>query len=146
MEEHGFYNAAQDIYEFHVDVHKDFQELCKSLEFGGNLSIRKDPRSKVIISLGHDECIFNMFTYTKKCWSSCENAQPIMPKDNGTGVMYSCIQSREFGFGFRDLTDGEIDLLNSCRRTYFAHISSFTDERGLNNQMTKIISEKYYKE
>ena len=116
MEEHGFYNAAQDIYEFHVDVHKDFQELCKSLEFGGNLSIRKDPRSKVIISLGHDECIFNMFTYTKKCWSSCENAQPITPKDNGTGVMYSCIQSREFGFGFRDLTDGEIDLINSHRR------------------------------
>ena len=123
---HHGYNFKNDknesMWEYHVDSHKIFQEIGACVEidgvkYGGNLSVRKDEDAKIIISLGHDECIFNMFSFTKKCWNGCEGEQPIIPKDNGQGIMYSCIQSREFGFGFRKLTIGEVTKLNRERRT-----------------------------
>ncbi len=120
IEDHGYHftdeSTGETMYEFHVDAHHSFQQRCKDLEFGGNLSVRKDPNSKIIISLGHDESIFNMFSFTKSCWNGCDGEQPIVPKDNGTGIMYSCIQSREFGFGFRRLTEDELERVNSARR------------------------------
>ena len=58
-----------------------------------------------------------MFFFTRNCWSGCDGEQPIVvPKDNGTGIMHSCIQSREYGFGFRKLTEDELEQVNSARR------------------------------
>ena len=96
--------TSKDMYEFHVDVHETFQSKFENHEYGGNLSIRKDPESKIILSFGHDEAIFNMMAFTSRCWSGTHGEQPIVPKDNGTGIMYSCFQSREFGFGYSSKT------------------------------------------
>ena len=54
--------------------------------------------------------------FTSRCWSGTHGEQPIVPKDNGTGIMYSCFQSREFGFGYRKLSDDDIQQINNCRR------------------------------
>ena len=108
--------TSKDMYEFHVDVHETFQSKFENHEYGGNLSIRKDPESKIILSFGHDEAIFNMMAFTSRCWSGTHGEQPIVPKDNGTGIMYSCFQSREFGFGYRTLSDDDLQRINDCRR------------------------------
>ena len=104
------------MYEFHVDVHETFQSKFENHEYGGNLSIHKDPKSKIILSFGHDEAIFNMMAFTSRCWSGTHGEQPIVPKDNGTGIMYSCFQSREFGFGYRKLSNDDIQQINNCCR------------------------------
>ena len=44
-------------YECHVDCHEKFQERCAILPFGGQLSVRKDPKKKPIMMLGQDEYI-----------------------------------------------------------------------------------------
>ena len=124
LEDHGYHYLNDDcasMWEFHVDSHPVFQEIGSHIEidgwkFGGNQSIRKDKNAKIIIAFGHDETIFNMFCFTKKCWNGCNGEQPIVPKDNGQGIMYSCCQSREFGFGFRPLTEEEVAGINRERR------------------------------
>ena len=97
-------DTGDSMYEFHVDANKSFQTFSHTTDYGGNLSVRKDPNTKIIFSFGHDEAIFNQYAFSSKCWSGCDGEQPIVPKSEGAGIMYSCLQSREFGFGFRRLT------------------------------------------
>ena len=39
----------------------------------------------------------------------------MVPKEDGTGIMVSALQSREFGFGFRKLTRDELVRVNASR-------------------------------
>ena len=79
--------------EFHVDAHQSFHQKMVTSEFGGNPSVRKPEDSKMIISFGHDEAIFNKDTYTSRCWSGCNGEQPLIPKGEGMGLMFSALQS-----------------------------------------------------
>ena len=108
--------TEMNMYEFHIDVHKTFQSKFEDHEYGGNLSIRKDPETKIILSFERDGAIFNMIAFSSRCWSGTHGKQPIVPKDNGTEIMYSCFQSREFGFGYKQLSDDDIQRINDCRR------------------------------
>ena len=66
--------------------------------FGGNLSVRKPPDQKPLIIFGQDECIFKQYTFSKKAWRSPDGALPLIPKDEGAGIMISAFISREFGY------------------------------------------------
>ena len=85
--------------EFHVDTCQAFQDLVKEKEFGGNLSVRFPEGKQAIIILGHDECIFKQYHFTNKLWVADDKTRPIIPKDEGAGLMISAFQSQEFGFG-----------------------------------------------
>jgi hypothetical protein len=53
--------------EIHVDKildNKLLTEINFKLKYGGNLSIHKRPEEKLLISFGHDECIFCQFIFT----------------------------------------------------------------------------------
>jgi len=100
--------------EFHVDAHRSFQEEMNTsaTPFGGKRSVRKPTDSKMIISIGHDEAIFNKHAFSSKCWSGADGETPIRPKGDGEGIMTSALQSRDVGFGFMTLTDEQLETIN----------------------------------
>jgi len=69
------------------------------IKFGGNMSVLARGE-KPLICFGQDECIFRQFIFTNKAWVTPEGIRPLMPKDEGMGVMVSAFISREFGFGY----------------------------------------------
>ena len=81
--------------------------------FNSNVSVRFPVGKKIIFSFGHDECIFNKNSFSSKCWVGCNGERPLVPKDDGTGVMISALQ---FGFGFRTLTHEELKKVNDVRK------------------------------
>jgi hypothetical protein len=99
-----------------VDSFDLTRAMGNELPFGGNVSVRFPVGKKVIFSFGHDECIFNKNSFSSKCWVGCNGERPLVPKDDGTGVMISALQSREFGFGFRTLTHEELKKVNDVRK------------------------------
>ena len=103
--------------EYHVDSCKNLQEKMNlETEYGGKLSVRKSPNEKALIVFGHDECIFKQYALSNKSWSMPDGTRALVPKDDGQGLMLSCFQSREFGFGFRSITAVEIEEINRKRR------------------------------
>lgn len=85
--------------EFHVDDHSSLQDLgVTQHNFGGNLSVRRPPQEKPIISMGQDECIFKQYAHTPKAWTSPEGKRAIIRKDDGLGVMISAFVTSEWGF------------------------------------------------
>jgi hypothetical protein len=88
--------------------------------FGGNLSVRKDPTEKQLLAFGHDECIFWQFIFTGMAWIGVKGELPIIPKDEGFGIMMSAFQSREFGFSFQ-LTSDDLKSINEYRSFHRPH-------------------------
>ena len=91
---------GQTLYEYHVDDHPSFQLACNNLEFGGNLSVRFPEGKKPVIILGQDEAIMKQNLFTLSTWTLPDGSKPLIPKDEGYGVMLSAFTSRELGFGF----------------------------------------------
>jgi hypothetical protein len=78
--------------EIHVDEIPDnklLTEINFKVKYSGNLSIRKQPEEKPLISFGHDECIFRQNIFTGKSWSGPKGELAIIPKDEGNGIMIS---------------------------------------------------------
>jgi hypothetical protein len=105
--------GKEEMIEFHLDTICDemFKQLRVYVEklyekhngLGANPSVfRKDKSRKILICLGQDECIFKQYLLHRKAWQSKSGHFCIRPKDDGSGVMVSAFQSREFGFGFPD--------------------------------------------
>ena len=130
-------DTGESMYEFHVDANKSFQTFSHTTDYGGNLSVRKDPNTKIIFSFGHDEAIFNQYAFSSKCWSGCDGEQPIVPKSEGAGIMYSCLQSREFGFGFRRLTVAEVTRINRLKRRGKKYLDESAARASQNGTVTK---------
>mmetsp|Transcript_26808 Transcript_26808/g.33053 ORF Transcript_26808/g.33053 Transcript_26808/m.33053 type:complete len:391 (+) Transcript_26808:1059-2231(+) len=86
--------------EYHVDDHPLFLDRCANLQFGGNLSVRFPKGQKPLFIFGQDECIFKQYSFTKKAWILPDGTRPLIPKDEGMGIMLSSFTSREFGYGF----------------------------------------------
>ena len=92
--------TGERMVEFHVDCCQAFQDLVKDTKFGGNKSVRyKNEQGKMIVMIGHDECIFKQYHFTNKSWVGDDKSRLIIPKDEGAGIMVSAFQCREFGFG-----------------------------------------------
>lgn len=70
---------------------------------------------KPLIVFGQDECIFKQFSFYKKMWHGSDGQQQLLPKDEGEGVMVSGFCSREFGFGFPDLSAEDLLRINRYR-------------------------------
>jgi hypothetical protein len=104
--------------EYHVDASRVFQKELNedpACKYGGNKSVRKRPEDKMLVCFGHDECIFKKNAFANRHWVGANGERPIVPKDDGCGIMISAFQSREFGFGFMDLTDDELRRVNEYR-------------------------------
>jgi hypothetical protein len=75
--------------EYHVDDGVDYEfhkrMTTDAVEFGGNLSVRRDPTSKPLIVFGQDECIFKQFLFMYKFWIGRKGERPLLPKDEGQG-------------------------------------------------------------
>ena len=71
---------------------------------------------KPIVILGHDECIFKQYQFTKRTWVSDKGTSGLLPKDDGIGIMVSAFQSPEVGFAHRDFTVDELRKINDHRR------------------------------
>ena len=101
-------------YEFHVDDHDAFQLACDSLPYGGNLSVRKPSDKKALMMLGQDEVIMKQFLFTLLSWTLPDGSKPLIPKDEGAGLMLSAITSRELGFGFT-VSESALEAVNEKR-------------------------------
>jgi len=101
--------------EHHVDESEDFQARMNIEPFGGNLSVRLSPNVRPLIIVGHDECIFKQYLITTKAWTLPTGQSQLVPKDEGSGVMISAFQSREFGFG-HPLNQQQLQAINELRR------------------------------
>ena len=49
---------------------------------------------KPLIFLGHNKCIFKQYIFVSKNWKSDQGVTPLIPKDEGQGVMINAFQSR----------------------------------------------------
>eukprot|EP00978_Attheya_sp_CCMP212_P029890 scaffold107936_cov28-Attheya_sp.AAC.1 len=112
--------------EFHVDsiVDNDAKSLHKYIEeatkrnkgMGANQShFRKDKTRNVLIPFGQDECIFKQFLLRKKAWRSKSGKFKLTPKDDGSGIMVSALESRTFGFGFSEFSKWK-EKINEYRK------------------------------
>jgi hypothetical protein len=107
-------NKGEDYVELHVDDHPVFQDDANDLPFGGNLSVRKEEGVKPLMIIGQDECIFKQYSLVKKSWSDPDGMRPLLPKDDGRGLMISSFVSRELGYGY-NLNSEQLDKVNRER-------------------------------
>ena len=75
-----FTQAGNDMFQFHVDDHKALQEIVdiKYLQFGGNVSVKANPREKAIIEFGQEEAIFNQNSPKTLQWIGPNGERPLM--------------------------------------------------------------------
>jgi hypothetical protein len=114
---HAYNYAKADgtsMMEFHVDDHAHFQKIQSDLMFSASLSVHKPTSRKPVIIFGQDECIFKQFKFTKKTWRLPDGRYPLLPKDDGAGIMVSAFVSREYGFGL-NLTQSQLAVVNKKR-------------------------------
>jgi hypothetical protein len=117
--------------ELHVNSHPTFQErMNATTQFGGNLSVRMPRNTQPLICFGQDECIFKQFLFTGKAWIAQDGTKPVIPKDEGLGVMISAFVSREFGFGMI-LSEEDLQKVNEFRigKKYSDDLAAI-DKRG----------------
>ena len=104
--------------EYHTDTCKEFQKMASeddNCHFDAYASVRRDSQKKMIIVFGNDECIFKDNAYSSMTWIGPNGEKPMMPKYEFPGIMISAFQSREFGFGFHELTDDNSKRVNDYR-------------------------------
>jgi hypothetical protein len=100
-----------------VEYHIDHCEKIPNLQLpplGGNLSVRKPPDQPPIILIGQDEAIFKQFLFLAKMWTGPDGERPLLPKDEGAGVMISSFICREHGL-LREIDDQTLNLVNTSR-------------------------------
>jgi hypothetical protein len=112
------YNYTTDkgiaMVEHHIDNAPKFQKDQSELQIGGSLSVRKPINEKPLIIFGQDECIYKQYKFSESAWCLPDGCFPLIPKDEGHGVMISTFVSREFGFGMT-LSQDQLDLVNGTR-------------------------------
>ena len=78
----------------------DFQQACDHRPFGDMLSVRKNNDEKVLMTIHQDEAIMKKNLFTQSTWCLHDGTQPLIPKDEGMGVMISVFTWCELGFGY----------------------------------------------
>ena len=107
-------NKGATYIKFHVDDSEKCTEIGNNMPFGGYLSVRKPKNEKPLIIFGQDECIYKQFIFRNKCWIGPNGESPLMPKDEGQGLMVSGFVCREYGFNWT-LSDEELTKVNKYR-------------------------------
>jgi hypothetical protein len=59
------------------------------------------PNTKPLIGFGQDERIFKQCLFASNAWTAPDGQMPVIPKDEGLGVMPSTFVSQESGFGMK---------------------------------------------
>ncbi len=120
-----------EMVELHVDAHPSFHEkMNATIKCGGNISVRMPPNNKPLICFGQDECIFKQYLFTGKAWTMPDGQKPIIPKDEGLGVMVSGIVSREFGFGLK-VSHEDLQKVNKYRANKsYSDVLAAMEKRG----------------
>ena len=119
-------HAKLDIIEFHVDslmddrykkLHKYVAETeAKHNGMHANQSVfRNNKEEPFLFVFGQDKVIFKQFLMNKKCWFGPNGEFRVRPKDDGSGLMVSGLQSYEFGFGFPNFKQYK-QQINSYRK------------------------------
>jgi hypothetical protein len=78
------------------------------------------------IILGQNKCIFNQYLMKSKNWiDTISGTRPLLPKSQGTTLMVSAFQCREFGFGM-ELTEEDMYKINDKRlgTKYHDHVAA----------------------
>jgi hypothetical protein len=92
--------TGREMVEYHVDDCDLFQErMARESIFGGRRSVRFTEEEPCTIIVGHDEMVIKQFLLTGKGWFGPNGELPLLPKDEGEGVMISGFVSHELGFG-----------------------------------------------
>jgi hypothetical protein len=104
--------------EFHVDDVDFLHEYATTIgfgAFGGNLSVRKPPNVKPLMSFGQDESVFTQYSLGNRQWVAPGGERALLPKTEGLSLMVSGMQSRETGFGLT-ISALQMEEINNTRR------------------------------
>ena len=102
--------------EYYVDPCHVFQErMKKETESREYTKVQMDKKEKVLIILGHDECIIKQYNLTKKLWSGPDGKMVLVPTDHGQGVMISAFQCHEFCFSL-ELSDEQLAEVSKLKQ------------------------------
>ena len=64
-------------------------------------------------------------------WVGPNGERPLLPQDEGQGVMLSAFSFHEFGFGFNVLTNKELAIVNDkCDGTFYSDTDAVGFEKG----------------
>ena len=96
--------------EYHVDVSSKFENV----DFGGQLRVRRQHDEPIVMFIGQDEAIFKQFLFLSKMWIGPIGERPLLPKDEGAGVMISSFICREYGL-IQHLDDATLEQVNTNR-------------------------------
>ena len=119
------YEKEDKVYfEFHVDDCQEFQDNCERVQFGGYLSVRKPKNKKKLMIIGQDEVIMKQFIFSTLAWTLPDGSRPLIPKDEGMGLMISAFTSRELGFAYTIPSD-ILEKVNKKRKT-----QKYSDEQA----------------
>ena len=85
--------------EYHVDAisSETVADTVGTALFGAHLSIRRDTSKLIVIFVGQDKAIFKQFSFLSKMWTGPKGERPLLPKDEGAGVMILSYICREYG-------------------------------------------------
>ena len=111
---YAFEKDGMKMWEFHVNGHHSFQTAFDHLPYGGFLSVRKPVNKKKAMIFGQDKVIMNQFLLSLFNWTLPDRSRPLVPKDEGSGVMISGFTCRELGFGYK-VSDDVLDIVNTLR-------------------------------
>ena len=68
----------------------------------------------MVMFVGQDEAIFKQFLFLSKMWIGPNGERPLLPKDEGTGLMISAFICRELGL-IRELENATLETINANR-------------------------------
>ena len=103
------------MYEYHVDDHNTFQEKCKYLPFGGNLSLQMSDNQTPVMIFGQDKCIFCQYLILKGMWTCPDGYKQLISKDDIQGIVLSLSCTCELGYGFNP-SSTTLDIVNKIRK------------------------------
>ncbi|KAI2509143.1 hypothetical protein MHU86_5262 [Fragilaria crotonensis] len=85
-----------EMLEYHIDA-VPFENVGDQVgPFGAQLSVRRDTNKRTVMFIGQDEAIFKQFSFLSKMWTGPKGERPLLPKDEGAGVMISSFICREY--------------------------------------------------
>jgi len=114
------------------------EEVKKKCPLGGNLSIQRKKNKKPLLSFGHDECIFCQFTFSRYVWRGPQGQQPMIPKDDGYGIMVLALQSREFGFSMK-ISEAQLQIINEWHTQHNSMYAETESAMKINGKIEKTI-------
>ncbi|KAI2490954.1 hypothetical protein MHU86_23613 [Fragilaria crotonensis] len=104
-----------EMMEYHIDAVPSENVANIVGPFGAQLSVRRDARKPIVMFIGQDEAIFKQFSFLSKKWTGPKGERPLLPKDEGVGVMISSFICREYGL-IQSLDQTVLDSVNEIRQ------------------------------